>query len=889
MATLYVDLYSGTKKQTNVKYGSSEYLSLLKSGYKLTSTSKRKVESAGLYSGTSTSKVSTSSSTPTTSTKTSTSSTSTKSSSTPTTTSSPTTSGGISLSTIKNLPNLEPGMSNSNVYMLQRWLVQEGYMTQAQLNTGPGTYGPQTTAAVAAWQKDAGVNTGNYSGYFGPASKAALGGATSSTPSSTSSGSSSSGMSIQDLSKGMVDGSVKTQADVNNYKDAGSSYSGGPYNMSQYGLVRFEGLGPQGYMNDNIVWLVDPTNQTIRPFESERALRNFFDGDVDINSITVMGAEELGPGGIFGDAGGGAGFQVLSSDYAIQRDGSARQLDYSNSQLSTRYGHAINEELEQTMYSALKGIFNILDGQGISGSTLNKIKTNDSQVAFYVSALAYGGYSIGDIYSDIKKRELGIDDVYPISPTATKADYVSTNEYQDAAGNNKIAPPATIGSLNSAQLDLPVYQLPDEAFKTLIPILDYDSKEFQDAMDAIETSYYDLLEQQLNASTEQEKAIADYNYQQWKDEVEQNLGIQLSNNALEAWSQIEQSFAQYGQRGIFGSGIQNEDIDSYLRRIRRDDQIMRDQVTSKEDQEKMNYYLSAASSDQIKELVDTNPELAKAWGLVPSDDVKAALNLETLKEKYPNAKEEDLAQYISILLDENGNYRSSLYQNQVGSMMDLNPGSASLNTKTGINTAKEQFQYNEALRKSLLEEENAYKEFTTPDVAFLRNTPDESLYKDVTGQNQYKTQDFTSILNKAKNNLYSGGATTGSVYPSTKTSTTTGTTPTSSQLSSMYNTLKTAQSQLDAITARSGSTAGTNTYTAPKITTNTSVTNPTSSSQYSSPIGPVYNPNQNNVSSTFSGTSSMNTANTTPSVSSGSSTSGGGTISSIWNKLKSWF
>ena len=33
---------------------------------------------------------------------------------------------------------------------LQMWLVQNSFMTQAQMNTGPGTYGPRTTAAVGA-------------------------------------------------------------------------------------------------------------------------------------------------------------------------------------------------------------------------------------------------------------------------------------------------------------------------------------------------------------------------------------------------------------------------------------------------------------------------------------------------------------------------------------------------------------------------------------------------------------------------------------------------------------------------------------------------------------------------------------------------------------------
>jgi len=80
----------------------------------------------------------------------------------------------ISDKTIAGLPNLQPGDEGSNVKTLQSWLVQNGYMTQSQMNTGPGIYGPKTKAAVAAWQKSAGIDPKGNSGYFGPISKSHL-------------------------------------------------------------------------------------------------------------------------------------------------------------------------------------------------------------------------------------------------------------------------------------------------------------------------------------------------------------------------------------------------------------------------------------------------------------------------------------------------------------------------------------------------------------------------------------------------------------------------------------------------------------------------------------------------------------------------------------------
>ncbi len=74
-------------------------------------------------------------------------------------------------SSIASLPNLGPGSTGDSVKTLQQWLVQNGFLTQDQMNTGPGIYGPKTTAAVAAWQQQAGFNTQGNPGYFGPLSK----------------------------------------------------------------------------------------------------------------------------------------------------------------------------------------------------------------------------------------------------------------------------------------------------------------------------------------------------------------------------------------------------------------------------------------------------------------------------------------------------------------------------------------------------------------------------------------------------------------------------------------------------------------------------------------------------------------------------------------------
>jgi len=90
-----------------------------------------------------------------------------------------TVSGGIN--TAPPTVNLQPGDKGVQVKQLQDYLVSKGLMTQAQVDTGYGTYGPQTTAAVAALQKSLGVDNSTGVGYFGPRTIAAVGGASGGT------------------------------------------------------------------------------------------------------------------------------------------------------------------------------------------------------------------------------------------------------------------------------------------------------------------------------------------------------------------------------------------------------------------------------------------------------------------------------------------------------------------------------------------------------------------------------------------------------------------------------------------------------------------------------------------------------------------------------------
>ena len=73
--------------------------------------------------------------------------------------------------------NLQPGQSGNEVKKLQDFLVSKGLMTPEQVATGPGIYGPQTTAAVRKFQEQSGVDNTSGPGYWGPKTISAASGA----------------------------------------------------------------------------------------------------------------------------------------------------------------------------------------------------------------------------------------------------------------------------------------------------------------------------------------------------------------------------------------------------------------------------------------------------------------------------------------------------------------------------------------------------------------------------------------------------------------------------------------------------------------------------------------------------------------------------------------
>ena len=482
-----------------------------------------------------------------------------------------------------------------------------------------------------------------------------------------------------------------------------------PHFAGDFTLIQIRGYPGKTY-------LLDTKSKTIRPFSSDQAVRNAVP-NVTPGDIVEIPSSYVSPGGMLSQD---KGYEMLKNEHSIKEDGTFLSLSASAAQLQARYGQKIDQNAEQDAYLLLDGIISSLRDNpngGFPGSFIDSIKGDKSALAFMISSLAYGGYTPGDVYGDMKRRYLisqgdtSLQNVNPISPTQTRDKYQVTDAGKQALSNPKLTPPAQIGTLDPSVMKLPLFQIPQEAFNTLIPIMNPDTQEYKDAVSKIQDAYHDVLQQQLSATNEREKAIGDANWQTFRENAQSQLGIQLSNNVLDAWTQIQNAHGTFAQQGISGSGLETESIDDYLKRVRSQANQLRTSSQSQTDAQETLYYQKYATSQQIKDLIATDREKARGYGLLPSPEIKNALSFNTLKAKFPNLSDQEINDYINSTLDENGNYRSSINQTYMTNM---------------LTTKQDEQKYREAMvqNNSLLDEAKAYRQFTMPDSPFLRDVSD---------------------------------------------------------------------------------------------------------------------------------------------------------------------
>lgn len=341
--------------------------------------------------------------------------------------------------------------------------------------------------------------------------------------------------------------------------------------------------------------------------------------------------------------------------------------------------------------------------EGLTPSYIDTIINNPSLMSYYAGALTYGGYQLSDIYADIyREATTGTkDDKYFISPTVKRNVFYSSPEGKKILAEVEKAL-STQGMGDTSVLRHGMYDMSDELFKVLVPISsDVESPEFESEMEKINTAYYDALMAVANANTEVEHTEAKAELSRIKSEIEKQLGITLSDNSEEAWKQLEALSEGMNQRGIQGSGFHNEAVDDVLRRVRTVNERQRDQVlTQKEEQEKA-YYKGFASPAEIAAL---SHDKKVKWGLVPPSGFVDQMKND-LKTRYPEMTDQEINDLVGIAVDENGNMRSNIYQQNYVNIYDR---------AEGIMAKKKEVQTAGVLKKEEEAQEEAFREFTIP-------------------------------------------------------------------------------------------------------------------------------------------------------------------------------
>lgn len=476
-------------------------------------------------------------------------------------------------------------------------------------------------------------------------------------------------------------------------------------------LVTFKNRGydilPIEFVDDatDTLWVYDVDNNIFREFQSPEAVATYFGkplNDVmkNINSLSVQATEN----DFFKNAKwiGGEKYMVNSSGKSQEEP----VILSGVTGLKEIYG--INEKdpvAEEYAANILNfSMTEMLNNGSINQATFDNVLKDTTQFAKYLNAITYGGYTIGDVYRDVKAKELAQNgqteyaNIKAIDELQPAESWYYTDEGEKAK-NSVALNPSTNLDMDYSILNKTVFQIPDEAFKSAIDIPEFGTPEFKAAAEQIEAAYYDTLMMQATADTEQGQALAQDNWNNFVRDIERTYGIRLSNDARAAWGQIQQLKTGAASSGLAGSGIYNEMVDNYLADVRRSNDYLREQKLNDEETAMRDKLLKVATAKEIKEFVNANPDKAQAWGLIPSQDILEKFSLENLKAENPTLSEAEIKLMRDTILDENGNYRSNLYQTMY-------------RNQSGITSKKQSYQQAQLLNKLADDERKAMESFT---------------------------------------------------------------------------------------------------------------------------------------------------------------------------------
>lgn len=483
-------------------------------------------------------------------------------------------------------------------------------------------------------------------------------------------------------------------------------------------LLARPGVKTDMFTNTNKVYLYDAQEKTYRPIDSPAALAELMglpNTQENIAKITeninVLTSADLNMPEWAGT--------VISSTDSIKADGvngldkipkSSTPAGKIGKIVINKYGRPDNPTAEGEVGNIIGALFTTIKNtgaEGISQETFDKYIKDPETLAKYVSATLYGGYSFGDIYRDVKAKDLALTNpkyanFKGFDENMSATEWYKTEEGKKIAQDINLAIPPSAFNIDPSLFNNTIFKISGDAFKTLVPPVDWNDPKFIKEAEDIQASYYDIMDRKMKANTEQQAAVVESDWNIFKDNLNKKYGIQLSNNARTAWEQLEGLFSGASAKGLTDSGILNEAMDKYLNSVRRGDKLLRENKLNEEEANFRDKLIKTGSSKQIQDFVNSSPEnrkKAEDWGLIPDAEERAWWSKENLKAKYPTLSDKEIEEISTMMIDENGNYRSELYQTNFANLYDLGQ-------------QKKTYQQNKLYQQKLDEEKKAYSSYT---------------------------------------------------------------------------------------------------------------------------------------------------------------------------------
>jgi len=410
--------------------------------------------------------------------------------------------------------------------------------------------------------------------------------------------------------------------------------------------------------------------------------------------------------------------QKLPIGYAPQKDGGVYTLPKYGLNNATPTGSTKTMDAATAQSSILsigKFVNMLVQGGKLSSHTWDLINAPDGKL---VAALAYAGaiqgYNYSDVFRQLKINELAVNDpryakMQGIDPTKTAEEFYKTAEFAEASKDPNLAIPASVLKeyLRSKDeknagilLNTPLYKMSAAMFEELQPVIDWKDAKWQAEAEKIQAGFYDIAMAAARATNDREHQAAQDAYMKFRENVLKTYGITLSNNAAEAWKQVEGITTTSGN--LSGSGIENEKVDDVLWGTRRADQRTRDAnqttLTSKE----VEYLRANGTPEEIKAYVDRiGAAAATAQGFTPNAQIASTLTTQRIKELNPEWTDAQVKTFRDKYVDAYGNYRST----SGGSLAD------NINTNT---TGKVGYQRAQYLNQQAEEAKKKYQAFDKP-------------------------------------------------------------------------------------------------------------------------------------------------------------------------------